>query len=650
MYRPAQQTITVPGQPPTTSARMALFSQRNRDMLNNLLVQEFNARIGHVLGEKQMVRLERTLNHYVEAIYTSQGDKPLSILNKEILRITGNDFNSYLDRQDAIRAAPTAPVQTVVNDTLFQDTSTRYENIQQERQGVKALPPPAPDFRIPLGDEGPTSIDLFERAKKTREQEALKQASTGIKDAMERMDPGIQKRFAADDIFRNSQLTANKASEFALVERTMNIRPMDLPLIVPPDRRDLMFSTNITIDPSGSPRDLGQANSNPTTTYPQLQSSQKLNLQQDNIIREENVISWKETEYNVFLYSVDRNWLNNTRENRYNFSVVFDPGNNGNVLPPTQQVQRKFKNITRIELVKAILPIEGLTTLIKQDPIKGNDTSYQLNVLSFPYVTVVIDELDSNNWGTDNMIDKSFGVIQYDANWLSDPFSGADSRGYTAFIPKFMKCQKVYTPTPLSTLQKLSISLVQPNGNLISTSQDALDIDTIFGAGAPLTAGSVFDIVVGGQPKYFFIFTSAFFSRFQFTMGDIIRVGNFNYLPEVTNTIPALNEFATWINNTSGYVVAGIGYRDPTGGAFVDGANAVGYANCIIIDARYFDPISGSTELAPFGLNINNDLSANAPYLLIPRRIINLSRQVQLVFRIITRELDPLGQIRADNM
>lgn len=641
MYRPAQ-TIPQTG----SSVRVALFSQRNRDALNNTLVQDFQANLGQPLNDRQRDRLERTLDHYVEAVYASEGDRPITFLNKEIMRVTAQDFSTYLQRKESVRAAPTAPIQTVANDTLFQDTSTRFEKLQQERQGVKALPPSVPDFRIPLDDEGPTSADLFEKAKKQREQEALR--SVGIKDAMERIDPGIQRRIAAETSFRDNSLEANRATDFALGERTLNTRPLDMPLIVPPDRRELMLPANVIIEPSGSPRDLGQANSNPTITYPQLQSAQKVNLQQDIIIREESTISYKEKEYNLFLYSVDRNWLRNSKENRYNFSVIFDPGNNGNVQGPTQQVQRKFKNIVRIELVKAILPVEGLNTLIKTGPLGGNDTSYQMNVLSLPYVTCVVDELDSNNWGTDNMIDKSFGVIQYDANWFSDPLTNTDSRGYTAFIPKFMKCQRVYEPTPLSTLQRMTISLVQPNGNLISSTPDALDVDTIFGAGAPIVAGSAFDVTMGGQPKYFFIFTPTFFSRFQFTVGDTIRVGNFLYDAGIMAENAVLRDFTSWINSNAGFTVAGIGYRDS--GAFVDGPNSVGYANCIIIDARYVDPTTGSTDLLPFGSNINMTLNANSYALLAPRRMINVSRQVQLVFRIITRELDPLTQIRSDNM
>jgi hypothetical protein len=85
-------------------------------------------------------------------------------------------------------------------------------------------------------------------------------------------------------------------------------------------------------------------------------------------------------------------------------------------------------------------------------------------------------------------------------------------------------------------------------------------------------------------------------------------------------------------------------------GVYADGYNDVGWANVLVIDARYRDPSTGSTALAPFGNTINTDLAGNSDNLLTPRRLINVSRQIQLVFRVITRQLDPVGQIRADNI
>ena len=75
-----------------------------------------------------------------------------------------------------------------------------------------------------------------------------------------------------------------------------------------------------------------------------------------------------------------------------------------------------------------------------------------------------IPELDTNNYGSDNFLDNAFGILQYDANWNSDNTNLTDSRGWLAMIPKHLKCQKVYQPTPLSTLTKLTFQFLRPSG------------------------------------------------------------------------------------------------------------------------------------------------------------------------------------------
>lgn len=652
MYRPVQQQ-------PQGSVRAALFSQRNTEMLENKLVQDFQQRAGAGLTAQQRERLGRTLDHYMEEVYEVQGEKPLAALNQEILRATATDFSKYNQRKEAVRTAPEAPVKMVMNEQLFQETGKRFELLQQERQEVKALPPAMPDFRISLDDDGPSAAEMFERAKKAREAEASRMAASG-RDAMERIDPNVNRMVEAADTFRAGQLASNKATDLALVERRTQLRPAETALIVPPDRRELMLPANAivggstipTLEAGPSLRDLGIANGNSTITMPPLTSAQKVNLPQDVLIRQDPIVTYREIENNLILYSADRDWLKNTRENRYSFTVNFDPANNRQGFAPSPATQQRFKNITRIELVKAIMPAEGIDVLITQfdgAPV----TTYQNSILSFPFLTVNVQELDGNNYGTDNFLDRSFGVLQYDANWYSDPASQADpqdSRGYLAMIPKFMKCQRVYHPTPLSTLQKLSISMLRPDGTLVSTVPDTLDIYNIF---ASNTAGafvpSAYDVTVGGQPAYFFINTAAFFSRFQVSVGDRIQIGGFNYDDATLAANPGLVDFVQWINRAEGHLVAAIGYTNTSGTYIADGANGAGYANYIIIQARYADPTTGQVALQPF-TNITAALAGNMGGLLLPRRLLNLNRQIQLVFRVITREMDGVGQLRPDNM
>uniref|UniRef100_A0A6C0DHT5 Uncharacterized protein n=1 Tax=viral metagenome TaxID=1070528 RepID=A0A6C0DHT5_9ZZZZ len=646
------------------SVKAALFSQKNRETLQQLLIQDFQKRQNQALNGKQLDRLERALDHYVEQVYGTQGEQPLPVLNREVLKITAQDFSKYLQRQNVVQVAQTvdqSPVQTVMNQSLYMDTARRFDQLQTDRQEVKALPPPPPDFRVSLDDEeAPSSASLYEMAKKQRESEAQRLLNSG-KDAMERIDPGLNKRIQADDFFRSGQLSQNKATDMALASRQTSIQPLDMPLIIPPDGRELAMAalSPLMLTENPGPRGLGDANGNPTTTIPSFLSPQKTNLPQDYIIRQENTVAYKEIENNLFVYSADRDWMKNVKENRYNFSVTFDPGNNGQGYYPQVRVQEKFKNITRIEFVKAILPVEGLDVLIEPTVSAAtNITAYQNTVLSLPFVSVNIPELENNNFGSDNFIDRAFSVIQYDQNWYSNLSSTIldttskqtnDSRGFTSLVPRYLKCQKVYAPTPLSTLQRLSISLLRPNGQSVSLAADTFDISGVFAGSNTDFAASLYKNNDLNNPYYIFINTTTYFSRFQVNIGDNIQIGNFDFSDNLTRTS---QDFTSWINQPSGFLVAAIG--NSSSGTYADGPNSVGYANYIILQAKHLDPTSGSVGLNPYG-GVDGDITnyiGNTPVALAnpPRRLINLSRQTQLVFRVITREMDPVAGLRPDNM
>jgi hypothetical protein len=439
----------------------------------------------------------------------------------------------------------------------------------------------------------------------------------------------------------------------------------DVALTVLPDRRELMLAPIGSFDTmtgSPNPRGLGQANANPTIVEPQLASAAITNLPQNYVVREDKVVSYREIESNLFIYSADRDWLRNNKENRYQFTVNFDPAANGQSFGPNLASQQKFKNIVRIELVKAIMPGEGLDVSITCDASGNTTTDYQDNILNMPYVIVRVAELENNNYGTDNFLDRSFGVLQYDAAWISDTVKQSTcSKGFLAMIPKFLKCQKEYYPTPLSTLQKMTIELLRPNGELISHSPDTFNIGgiianaTVFGI-QPLFQVDVSGSTCGGadgsgNPLNFFINTATYFSKYEVCIGDRIQMSGYTYSDAVLNDLAygqQLRSFCNWINRPEGHIVIGTGYS-ALATTITNGPNAVGYANFIIIQARYNDPTTGSTALDPFGTNIGNVLNTFGIGLQSPIRLINLNKQLNLVFRIITREMDSLPQIRPDN-
>lgn len=432
-----------------------------------------------------------------------------------------------------------------------------------------------------------------------------------------------------------------------------------------------------------SQRDLGIANGNPTIakassallTMPTAKSQG-----QRVIIKEENTINYRENEHNLILYSYDRNWLENTTENRYNFTVNFDTESLRDGFRYSASVDKRYRNIVRIELIKAIIPAESLENIVIQmgpntnpatNPLTDTDTTYQVSPLSFPYINISLQEFDGNNAGTDENLNRTFANLQYDAQWHTDllhqNLPGSDvtatkqttTRGFLAMIPKYMKCQRIFYPTPLATLQKMSIQFTRPSGQNLSALPDQLNISNIFANTDPTYGidASKFGNQIPAAPAtgrtvtYLFLQTS-YFPRSAFSQGDRIQLAGLIYDRAVLNSYlfngAGLRNLEAWLNRAEGHIIVGLGNNGPSGtGTYQDGPNKIGYANFIIIQsmavnqegAIYYESVGNSADIN----------GANTHFCEGPRRLINMSRQTTVIFRIITRDMDSITNIRPDN-
>ena len=393
---------------------------------------------------------------------------------------------------------------------------------------------------------------------------------------------------------------------------------------------------------------------NPTIAKPEAIRI-KPTLPQDMIIPQDDILSYKENEYNLVIYSADRDWYNNVKENRYNFSVTFNPANNGQGFKYSPSANMRFHNIVRIEMVKAIVPNESIDTVITNtnggSPVYS--TSTNLNMLTLPTILLHIDELDTNMFGTDDHLDRAFATLQYDAQWLSD--SCTNNPGYLAMIPKFLKCQKVYYPTPLATLTKLSIQLQRPNGNVVNESSDTLDISGIFASSifTGYTSSSVYVNAAlldsASNATYYILVTKQYFNRFGFSKNDRIQLQGIN-TSLISGNDNAKTDFANYLQVSDGLLIVGTGYT--AGTVFTDGPNNVGYCNFIVVQAPYNDPTTGSVLVKPFGGSDTTNLALENAIVDVNfagARLINMTKQTQLTMRIITRDMDSATRIRPNN-
>jgi hypothetical protein len=650
----------------------------NKGVLQRVLYKDICRRYGGDLNEKQASRLMRTVEYYMGEVHRVNGNKSIQFLNTEVLGAVLPDYMAYLDRGERsvtrsavsdIEEGPPSDSASASASALeeprreIQDIDNAFSALQTQRQEVKQRPVMR-DFQISLSEEAPLSMDLFERMKKEREESSLVVIPTT---ASQNLASFVQ----ASDSFSQTTRKAKEDAEamFAEQERQKLERRANVTLAVPPDMRAIYENANVNKNTSAG---------NPTVIENRSRDT-FANLPQAILTREPDVMSYRETETNLFIYSGDRDWVSNTSETRYNFTTIFNPAGAPVANPyfHTPTVLNTFKNIVRIEFIKAIIPGEGLDPLITKSSSTAYTANTNMNALSFPYVQVRIPELETNSYGTNQGITTSFALIQYDANWINDTNLGAQ-RGYFAMIPKFMKCQKVYT-TPLSTLQRLSIQIQRPDGNLLSSALDTLDIQTIYPSIAVNSAvftgaGSVTGTVYQRDPSvdvrgssYYWIRTQKYFNVASFSTGDKVLLKNILW-SSWTPTSPAgtqlsqLTAITGFLQRNSGHIVASVGTITGTGAATVFSDSVVqGYANAFLVRGDFPDP-NASATLGVFtpnapGTTADSAVAAtgsSANYLLnnpvTSGRVLNQSRQVHIALRIITRDIDSTGVIRADNL
>jgi len=411
------------------------------------------------------------------------------------------------------------------------------------------------------------------------------------------------------------------------------------------------------------------------------------NLPQDVIIRQQDVTKYKEVEYNIFLNSGDRNWIQNTSENRYEFSINFNVANNTNTFPMSPSVQERFRNIVRIETVKVVVPLESLDTIVQVASALSYSSAPVVSVLSYQYVALRIAELNTNGFGTNSKLDNSFAIMHQDTQWVSDSSTASANRGFASLTPKYLKCQKIYAPTPLGSLQKLSIRIENPTGNTLSAVSDvqkiqqivfSSDLQTFTGnnsqstlyitaPGTEATPGTATSTTTTTN-EYIFIQCSTWFSKWQLNYPDKIVISNF--VVGGTSTLASV-DFTNFITRAEGHYVVGLAYSGGTAGTTVtDGQNANGFSNWVIIRNRFNDPTLTSSYNYPSGITVPYlsrqyfggtaateialgiqlyGASSTQTSIGSSAALLNLNHQTHVVLRIVTREMDGASNLRPDN-
>ncbi len=233
----------------------------------------------------------------------------------------------------------------------------------------------------------------------------------------------------------------------------------------------------------------------------------------------------------ISINSFDRNW--SIEQQRYRYSINF--------LAKPNDIQNRYRNIDSISVGKVIIPDEIVQTA---DPIKSSFNNEF--TFSHQYMILRIEEFKDVYDGTNDSVRQAFCKLIFDK-----AYKGQNGRGFVVLKP-IQHEKKMFYPAPLSSLNKLSISLLKPNGALFNNSMDNFNILKL-----------EYDVT---KPNYLKLTTDIFFDKNDFYIGDYVLLKNYvmTKLSAFQQDID-INFFNDYINRSDGFEIMQVGTANGNG-------------------------------------------------------------------------------------
>lgn len=267
--------------------------------------------------------------------------------------------------------------------------------------------------------------------------------------------------------------------------------------------------------------------------------------------------------------SADRNWKTNIE--RYSYSVGFN----------SSSIQGNYKNIRSLSVGKVIIPDEIRENVNIVNYPSKTQFNYEFS-FSYPYLILRIDEFNDIYDGTNDDVRRCFAQLVYYQH-----YKAPNGRGYVILKP-MQKEKKVFYPSPLSSLSKLTISLLKPNGQLLNDSSDPykvfkLDYEPF-------------------NPLYYKVVTDTYFDKNEFFVGDVVVFSGFEIVNPLSST--EANSLNIFMNRSEGHEITQIG-----------STNTNGYFRSFYIKALgQFDKVQGSYVVDQNVVNCLNDYNNTINY------------------------------------
>ena len=429
---------------------------------------------------------------------------------------------------------------------------------------------------------------------------------------------------------------------------------------------------------NSNPSDLYKNNMDNNTIIDKLYKEQlKISSDPTEVLIPEKKIKYHKTTNLVSISSIDRNW-NISSNNRYNYSIFFSPSvdnwdkipiyENNKTIPQNAEQYKNgvvgnlningwndsngknypkynpdkpngdivgydtilikgndgikidtiYKNIYSIELVNAFLPIENI--------IVSHDSNITVNIHSFPYLILCISEITDIYSSTNDFISNCFCKLVIDNNIKTNDIH----RGFETLVPASDE-KRVFFPKPLDSLNKLSIKILTPQGEILSNERDfynfsKLSIEDPQGIGVDFT----------NKNLYIKIVTDNYFNEKILQKTDIIMFKKIQITHHDFSTNLDLREirdqFINYLLGPDGHLIINLGIQNIyncTNELYISNNGKINYDNGLFELNNYnYD----SNKLIDFfNLLPNCDISGT---------FININLQNNFTFKIVTNEID----------
>lgn len=263
-----------------------------------------------------------------------------------------------------------------------------------------------------------------------------------------------------------------------------------------------------------------------------IKTNDNQNSSKDSTIKEYVLPKPKSTSKEIYLSinSVDRDWK--VYKMRYNYVVNFSSKNDNAIVNCP-------KNIESIKVTSITIPAEICEKRTYRNVPKicfQHDFDFQ-----YPYVILRIDELPSIYEGTNKNVRNCFCKLGFDKTYRTP-----NGRGYT--VLKAIQDEKlVFYPNVLPNIQKLTFSILKPNGTLFNNSQDDYQLFKIE--------------YEQFNPLHLKVICNKYFDKNEFYLLDHIIIKNY----QLEESSIDLKRFVQFVNRDEGHDIVELGQPNDEG-------------------------------------------------------------------------------------